>query len=149
MSDHTKSDFERTVCACDECKRCCKRQSGPLAYGDFERIADHLGEDRETAKVHFAASPGALVKVQATGQTVRVGTIVPKMKRGRCVFLGEDERCTIHAVAPFGCAYFDTHMSKQTAMPRSLWLVTSTADPDYQALRNELDWTTSYKPVAY
>lgn len=142
-----KSEFQRTTCACSECVKCCKRQPGPLAYGDFERITEHLGVSRDEGKELFCASPGALVRVGQ--QTVRVGSITPKMRRGRCVFLDENDRCKIHAVAPFGCAYFDTHMGRDTAMPRSLWLVKSQSDHDYQMLRDELDYATTYKPIDY
>jgi Fe-S-cluster containining protein len=141
--------FNRTTCACNECKACCKRQPGPLRPGDFERIAEHLGEDRETAKEHFWASPGALVQTH-DGKTHRVGTITPRFRKGRCVFLDENDRCKIHAVAPFGCSHFDTHMSNAQAMPRSLAMVKEQAlDADYQKLRNELPMATHYKPAKY
>lgn len=142
-------DFNRTVCACTECKRCCRVQPGPLAPGDFERIAAHLGETKEQAKRHFCASPGALIREGINGPAKRVGTICPKKVRGRCTFLDDAGRCTIHSVAPFGCAYFDVHMGRATAHPRSLWLVRQTMRPEYQALRNELPYATSYKPTDY
>jgi len=139
------STFKRTVCACADCVQCCKRQPGPLAAGEFERIQEHLGASPEQMAKLFCASPGALIKT-ASGETRRVGTITPQRRKGRCVFLDEADRCTIHAVAPFGCAYFDTHMSSTTAHPRSVWLVKSQLDPAYQALRNQLPYAASYKP---
>jgi Fe-S-cluster containining protein len=144
-------NFNRTTCACADCVACCKRQPGPLAPGDFERIAAHLGETPEQAKAHFCASPGALIKDKVTGQVARVGSIVPKTHRGsRCVFLDDNDRCSIHPVAPFGCAYHDTHMSRATAMPRSLWWARAVAaDPAYQQLRRELPYATTYNPVPY
>lgn len=141
-------EFQRTTCACKACVSCCKRQPGPLAAGEFEKIAAHLGVSLEEAKRYFWASPGAMIR-NAAGQTIRVGTITPKFRKGRCVFLDDNDRCKIHAVAPFGCAYFDTHQSYQTSMPRSLWLVKSQMDPDYQALRDELPYATSHKPTRY
>jgi len=146
--------FVRTTCDCKTCVRCCKDQPGPLIPGDFERIAEHLGETPEEAKEHFWASPGALVKDSATGQVIRVGTITPKRvktERGRrCVFLDENDRCRVHGVAPFGCAYFDTHMSNETAHKRGIWAVLRQMnDAAYQALRNALPYATSYKPNGY
>jgi Fe-S-cluster containining protein len=141
-------DFKRTTCACEQCTKCCKRQPGPLADGDFERIAEHLGETRDEAKAHFWASPGALVKLNS-GQTVRVGTITPRFRKGRCVFLDENDRCKIHSVAPFGCSHFDTHMGYDEAMSRSVWLVRSQVNEEYQKLRDELPYSTSYKPTRY
>lgn len=160
MSEH---DFNRTVCACAGCTACCKRQPGSLAHGDFERIAAHLAKTQgwepevafEQAKKQFWASPGALVaSVETvngieTHEVFRIGTITPRMRKGRCVFLGKDDRCTIHSVAPFGCSHFDTHMSKQTAHPRSLWLVRSQQTEEYQNLRASLPYATSYKPSHY
>jgi hypothetical protein len=40
-------------------------------------------------------------------------------------------------------------MSYSQAHPRSLWLVYSTSQPSYQALRNKLPYATSYNPSRY
>jgi Fe-S-cluster containining protein len=140
--------FKRTTCACTECVACCKRQAGALGPGDFERIAAALGEDAETAKAHFWASPGALVI--AGGEMRRIGTITPRMQDGRCTFLGPDDRCAVHAVAPAGCALFDTHMGFAEARRRGEWLVVQQhRDRAYQQLRSELPPATSWRPKGY
>jgi Fe-S-cluster containining protein len=102
-------------------------------------------------QARFVASPGALVKDRSTGRVQRIGTVTPRFdrRRKRCVFLDDHDRCTIHAVAPFGCAYFDTHMSLGKGHVRSLWLARETARPEYQALRNTLPYTDTYKPSRY
>ena len=142
--------FNRTSCACAECTRCCKRQPGPLVSGDFERIQAHLNASDAEMRSLFCASPGALVKTAADGKVHRIGSIVPRMRKGRCVFLDENDRCKIHAVAPFGCSHFDTHMSKQTAHARSLWLIHQNLDDDdFHKLRESLPYAQNYKPVAY
>ena len=147
MSDH---GFQRTSCACNECVACCKRQPGPLAPGDFERIAAHLGEDRQTAKLHFWASPGALVMDRETGVQRKIGTITPRFVKGRCVFLDEQDRCAIHPVAPFGCAMFDTHMRAPEAAMRGQWLAyQQDTDEEYKRLRSELPFASTYKPTGY
>ena len=100
------------------------------------------------ARDRFWASPGALVKTNAG--TARVGTITPQMRKGRCVFLDDNNKCKIHAVAPFGCAMFDTHMNMETAHARSLFLVRQTAsDAGYRKLRDVLPYARSYKPTKY
>jgi len=155
-SSHSEHDFQRTTCACEACTRCCKRQPGPLAPDDFDRIVGHFkaqGMSHEVAvqhvKAQLCASPGALV-MNGQGETKRVGSITPRFRRGRCVFLDEHDRCSIHAVAPFGCAYFDTHMGMHTAHPRSVWLANATAESaDYQRLRDELPYATHHKPTRY
>jgi Fe-S-cluster containining protein len=151
--------FNRTVCACKDCVACCKRQPGSLIAGDFERIVDWFMKtqnwSREIALSHVKkqlwASPGAMVKNALTGEVRRVGTITPRWDRRRkcCVFLDENDRCTIHEVAPFGCAYVDTHMNRATAHERSLYGVTNQEQPDYQALRNQLPYATHHKPFHY
>jgi len=112
MND-TPFPFERTTCACEGCRKCCKVQPGPLIPGDLQRIAEFLKLSVEEARKFFVASPGALVKQH--GEVRRIGTITPKMRHSRCVFLDKNERCKIHPVAPAGCAYFDTHMSREQA----------------------------------
>jgi Fe-S-cluster containining protein len=139
----------RTTCSCADCVRCCHDQPGSLAAGDLERIAAYLQLPVRVAALKFWASPGALLMNRATGQTFRVGTITPKRVRGKCVFLDESDRCTIHAVAPAGCALFDTHMSGAESMPISLWLARSQSDAAYQSLRKTLPAAVSYQPRSY
>lgn len=144
-------NFLRTTCGCTQCVACCKRQPGPLIPGDLEKIAAFRGETMEEAKKNFWASPGSLVKHLLTDKTERIGTITPRWDRRnkRCVFLTDDDRCSIHPVAPFGCSHFDTHMNFDQAHPRSLFVATVTSDPEYQKLRNELPMATHYKPRRY
>lgn len=139
------SPFQRTTCACDQCVGCCKKQPGPLAPGDFERIAEYLGETPEEAERHFWASPGALV--QAGPDRIRIGSITPRFEGGRCVFLGPDDRCAIHPVAPAGCAIFDMHMEREPANKRSMWMVFQMMGDAYQALRSRLLLATHYNPT--
>jgi Fe-S-cluster containining protein len=128
--------FTRTTCACAECVACCKRQPGPLGADDLPRIQSFLGLPREEVLALFVASPGSLVMDTRTGRTRRIGSITPARKPdGSCVFLDAENRCTIHPVAPFGCAYFDVHMDAATAAPRSTWLARMMDSPVYQAIR--------------
>jgi len=128
-----------------------------LIPSDVERIVQHReaqGFDRDLAlewfKKHFWASPGALVKSLTTGRTIRIGTITPQFKKGRCVFLDENERCKIHAVAPFGCSHFDTHMDNSAGHERSLFMAEKQMESqEYQTLRSELPFAKHYKPFKY
>lgn len=118
--------FPRTECACAECVRCCTVQPAHLIQGDIFRITDALVSQGRVTDVtgtlsFLRASRGAVVADSATGRRYRIGTITPRMEGGRCVFLTPDDRCSIHSVAPFGCAYFDLHMSTTEGDARSLW----------------------------
>ena len=140
--------FERTTCACRECVACCKRQPGPVAPGDLEMIAAYLGETLSGVLSKFWASPGAVVKDTRTNQVRRIGTITPKLAGGRCVFLGKDDRCSIHSVAPFGCAYADMHMPEREWQRRAqVFYVEIERDTEYQKLRSTLDVATHWNPV--
>ena len=140
--------FSRTTCACRTCVQSCYRQPGPLAPGDLERIAEYLGLTIEEAKKHFWASPGGMMMVN--NRVHRVGTVTPKRRRGKCVFLDDDDRCRIHPVATAGCALFDTHMPTELAKERGVWLMTAQMeDAQYQALRDELPYAQSYRPSPY
>lgn len=141
--------FERTVCSCQDCRTGCLEQPGSLADGELERIAAHLQLPVRVAALRFWASPGALLLSAATGRTYRLGTITPRLVRGRCTFLAPDDTCRIHAVAPYGCRMFDTHMPASEAQPRSQWLVRSQASPAYQSLRKTLAPAASYHPRSY
>ena len=121
--------MERTKCACPKCVACCKAMPGCLIPGDLERIQEHVGDDSgEFVLEHFRVSDGAKVLKQVQGQLyqISVPTIVPAQKEdGSCIFLDEDDNCSIHEVAPFGCAYHDTHMSHEDAEPRSNFCVST------------------------
>lgn len=144
--------FGRTTCDCADCVAACRRQPGYLIPGDLERIAAHLGEPvEEVAARCFWSSEGAVAMDTATGRQFRLRTITPRYNRHAkaCVFL-KDDRCTIHAVAPFGCAYFDTHMSASAAQPRTVWGMTLVRDtPEYTAQRQALPFADHYKPLKY
>ncbi len=127
--------FKRTVCACSKCVACCKRQPGPLAPGDVERIEAFLGEPVEK---YLVASRGSLVKNLLTGIARWVGTITPRFAKGRCVFLDVDDRCKIHPVAPFGCAYFDTHQGNSEGQRRVWFIKRIQESAEYRALRAKL-----------
>jgi Fe-S-cluster containining protein len=136
----------RTICACAQCVACCTVQPGSCNPGDVERIADYLGEPVETAKLHFWASPGAVLMDSRSGRLLRVGTITPRLEGGRCVFLDDTDRCRVHAVAPAGCALFDVHMSRATSDP-IMWahLRAIMGAPEYAALRATLEPATSWQ----
>jgi hypothetical protein len=103
--------FLRTACACAACAAHCLHLPGYLIPADLDRVGHRLAppEGLTTwARRHLLASPGALVR---RGTTVfRIPTLVPARRAdGACTFLTAENRCAIHAVAPFGCAFFDAH----------------------------------------
>ena len=117
----TEFGYPRTVCACADCTAGCHHLPGYLVPADLERIRTHLAPDTDLftwARRYLLASPGALV---ARGEKVfRIPTLVPARRPdGACLFLTEDGRCAVHAVAPFGCAFFDAHQAAAEAGPRS------------------------------
>lgn len=146
MPTAKKPPFQRTTCACADCVQCCKDQPGCLIPGDLEKIAEHLGKTPEDAKAYFWASPGAVVMDVVRGEIFRVGAITPRRENGRCVFLDNNDYCKIHAVAPAGCAFFDTHMPVMEGQTRAHWMIREQLDPEYQALRDTLPPATSYQP---
>jgi Fe-S-cluster containining protein len=83
-------------------------------------IAGHLGYDDlvNFAMENLLASPGATVLVD--GQVAQIPTLVPNRRPdGVCRFLDPDNRCSIYAVSPYGCAFFDCHQSQREADIRS------------------------------
>lgn len=102
---------EREGCACDMCKVACQTKPGFLAPGDLQNIAEYLevpdDDYVDFLRDHFDASEGALVANPATGTAFRIPSIVPsQLPGGCCVFLTEDNKCSIHPAAPFGCREF-------------------------------------------
>jgi Fe-S-cluster containining protein len=119
-SARTEFDFDRTECACADCIKNCLHIPGYLNPADVKRIGRHLGYTSlfKFAFDYLLASPGATV-MQA-GRIFQIPTLVPRRKAdGSCIFLDENNRCRIHEVSPFGCAFFDAHQSHAEADERS------------------------------
>lgn len=119
-------EFKRSVCACGPCTAFCFTKPGYLIPSDLFRIADHLVTAERIEKTQdvftfLRASKGAVLGDTKSGQLFRVGTITPRLENGRCVFLTEEDRCSIHAVSPFGCSHFSTHDDHRGADIKSLW----------------------------
>jgi hypothetical protein len=126
VTDRTEFGFNRTVCSCAGCTAGCRVMPAYLIPQDVDRLyaAQKLdGESVEEWAVRcLLASPGALVgKIVGTVmRKMRIPTLVPARKAdGTCVNLDAGGNCAVHPVAPFGCAFFDTHMSKRDGDERS------------------------------
>jgi len=149
---HSKPPFKPTICSCQNDQASCKRQPGHLLPGQMKTILAAIGASMAEAGRWFWNSPGMLLGNSETGKTFRIRTITPRFENGRCVFyepiLG---RCSIHAVAPFGCRYFDVHMKNKEAQRRARWGVRQILDDhgSYAREREALPEATHYQPNKY
>ena len=144
----TVHQIERTECACAKCRIGCTTMPGTLAPSDLHRLAEHFGSDPETFAVErLHASDGIKAVRQLSDGTlavVQIPTLVPRLVQDedgaeRCTFL-DGERCSVHAVAPFGCSHFDQHMSAAEADSRSKLLA-------MEILRDAQDEASEYAAV--
>ena len=90
----------------------CRFIPGYLLPEDLDYIATFLGYSElfEFAEKNLLASPGALVIKNR--RLCRIRTLVPaRNDSGWCKFF-DGSLCTIHQVAPFGCAFFDSHQEQ-------------------------------------
>ena len=149
--------YERSYCECNKCKAGCKSMPGMMSPEDVVQVATYCGQDPEDdtlrfvewAVEHYAASGGATV-IMSNGTTRGIPAIVPQQHaNGQCVFLDENDRCTIHPVAPFGCRQFkvcdgdDQELDNEKS--RSALNVISMHTP-YQALHNFLEESGATAP---
>ncbi len=122
MSERTVFGFARTECACSECILNCQYMPSYLIPEDLPTMAAALGYDdwEKFALENLAASPGATVMTQA-GEMLQIPTLVPQRQaNGACKFLTPENRCQVHAVSPFGCAFFFCSQSRAEADTRSI-----------------------------
>jgi len=105
MSERTEFGATRSVCGCAACQTNCRHMPGYLIPADLDRM---IPPDRDAfawAEKNLLASPGALVL--QNGELFRIPTLVPAVQRdGSCIHFQADGQCAIHAVSPFGCAFF-------------------------------------------
>ncbi len=100
--------FRRTVCDCAYCAAPCRHLPGSLDVDDLTRLCPP-GEDLfRWAEQHLRALPEKPFP-----------TLVPaRQANGHCQW-HFDGKCAVHDAAPFGCAFYDTHMSEAEAERRS------------------------------
>jgi hypothetical protein len=116
----TAFGFARTECSCRDCQAFCHSLPGFLIPSDLETIAAVLGYDDLVlfAMENLLASIGATVLMG--DRLTQIPTLVPQRKpAGGCKFFDDENRCTIHAVSPFGCAFFQSNMNRREADHRS------------------------------
>lgn len=117
--------FRRTRCACANELENCRTKPGYLIPRDVSRIASWLSITvSELLRTYLTVGIGfRFLRIDTRTESVTIHTaqsITPKRLASGCIFL-ENDRCRIHPVAPYGCAYFDVHMSEAVANPRSEW----------------------------
>jgi hypothetical protein len=100
--------FPRTRCGCELCRAPCRHMPGSLDVADLERLCP-VGEDA------FAWAEQHLRAIIDKGYP----TLVPcRQPNGSCHWLF-DGMCAVHENAPYGCAFFDTHMPPDEVCRRS------------------------------
>jgi hypothetical protein len=98
----TEFGFERSACGCERCAVFCRYMPGYLIPSDLERLIPPEADALAWAKVHLRAvmpGPGGMPN------------LVPAQKRnGHCHWY-EEGKCLVWQNSPYGCAFFDQHMS--------------------------------------
>lgn len=107
MKKRKEFGVQRTVCGCKKCVEPCTFIPGFLIPSDLRRMQKIMGgQDLFTwAESHLLASPGAVVVKD--GEVFNIPTLVPaKGPDGIGCHWFKNNRCVIHKVSPFGCAFF-------------------------------------------
>jgi hypothetical protein len=100
--------FSRTICACAICQAPCHHVPGSLDVDDLPRLCPPGRDLFSWAEEHLRAvvDKGYPTLVPARGAS------------GHCHWLFGG-RCSVHAAAPYSCAFFDAHMSEGEIERRS------------------------------
>lgn len=135
--------FEPSSCGCSACRVPCYYKPGLCAPGDVERIAAHVGMEPtgDFLQTHFRPLGGPAVSFGGA-EPINVPVIVPALREdGPCVFLTADERCSIHAVRPLGCALSNACQGGNPAADEAI-ARTIAEDIEYLELWTELVYDT-------
>ena len=107
MQRRRKFGFDRTQCDCELCRVPCRHIPGFLTIGDLEHLCPPDREMLVWAEEHLRA---------ITEQPFP--NLIPAQKaNGHCHWLSRG-RCAVHAHSPYGCAFFDAHLTKAEIEPR-------------------------------
>ena len=96
---------------CTECAHCCKTAQVEVSTKDITRLAAHLG---------ISAKEFAKRYTRTDGDNAVIFKTVP------CVFLGEDNLCTVYEVRPDSCRDYPL-LHKPNFRSRSLFMLESNA----------------------
>ena len=100
--------FTRTSCDCDFCKVFCRHVPGRLDVSDLSRLCPEGKDIFAWSEVHLrAVSDSPFPKL-----------VPARQESGHCHWFA-DGRCAVHRDAPYGCAFFDSHMTVVEVQARS------------------------------
>lgn len=100
-------------CSCDKCVGACRKKPGWFVPEEIKPAADFLGLtekeffDKYLSVDYFTDPDGFLYVLSPATDKSEPGKEFPLEPSGRCIFLTDDEKCSIHSVKPFECKYFD------------------------------------------
>jgi Fe-S-cluster containining protein len=93
---------------CTGCGNCCRDPLLPLTDADLGRIVDHTSLPAAEVVKWVSSREIDLAHDDANFVLLRAGrrAMVLRHMRGRCRFLGSDDRCNIYSARPLGCRIF-------------------------------------------
>ena len=107
-SPEQRYGFPRTRCGCDFCSAYCRHVPGRLDVSDPARLCPEGQDVFAWAEQHL----------QAVTDRPYPKLVPVKQANGHCHWY-IDGKCAVHEKAPYGCAYFDAHMSTDEVKKRS------------------------------
>jgi hypothetical protein len=100
--------FQRTECGCEFCKVYCRHMPGTLDPSDLPRLCPEGQDVFAWAERHLRARIDAPYPA-----------LVPTRNNlGHCHWYF-DGKCAVHENAPYGCSFFDAHMSEEEVARRA------------------------------
>jgi hypothetical protein len=100
--------FGRTVCDCALCAAPCRHIPGSLDVSDLSRLCPEGKDPFAWAEQHLRAVSDKSYP-----------TLVPVRGPDGACHWHYGGRCAVHDLAPYGCAFFDSHMSADEANRRA------------------------------
>jgi len=95
---------------CTSCGNCCRDLRVPLTDADLRRLVDATGRPASqivawvpTGEVDLTGEPGSLVLLDREGGHALMALA---QQGGACIFLGEDEQCSVYAARPGNCRLY-------------------------------------------
>ena len=100
--------FKRTSCDCDFCRVYCRHVPGRLDVDDLRRLCPEGTDVFGWAETHL----------QAVTDTPFPRLVPVRQENGHCHWY-HDGHCSVHGNAPYGCAFFDAHMTPAQVKERA------------------------------
>jgi len=121
-------------CSCEGCVSACHKKPGWFIPEEIKPAADSMGLsekeffDKYLAVDYYFSSTEKLFVLAPVTKRSKPGVEYPLDPRGSCIFITDDNKCSIHAFKPYECKHYD-HLKNHDTLKECHHAIAETWSP--------------------